>query len=224
MLVPSAAMRLPLSFAVLLVACGSEPPPATSDVPPADITPPMDRATPLCTPGRTKACPCASGTMGAQTCQPDGTYSACVCFDAGSPGDATVQDATSQDAGTDAGLGDAAVADDTADSSAPPARSVYAKCVAGEMCTMGAACLAATVAVAGMPQGCQCTALCPTGAAASCPGYVAGRVECIVIGGNLAGAQCYRLCNSTNDCTPFNTTCTQIMMPAGPIRICVPTG
>jgi hypothetical protein len=107
---------------------------------------------------------------------------------------------------------------------ATPARPFYAKCVAGDACSTGTTCIQSSVQVAGMAQGSHCSTLCPTGAANTCPGYVAGQVECIAIGGNVAQAQCFRLCQSTNDCTMFNTTCTQIMMPAGPIRVCAPTG
>lgn len=107
---------------------------------------------------------------------------------------------------------------------ATPARQFYAKCVAGDTCSAGTTCIQASVQVAGMAQGSHCSTLCPSGAANTCPGYVAGQVECIAINGNLAQAQCFRLCQSTNDCAPFNTTCTQIMMPAGPIRVCAPTG
>lgn len=207
-------MRFALFVFVLLVACGSDPPAATSDVPPSDVTLPTDRSAPLCTPGRTKACPCANGMMGAQTCQADGTYSACACFDAGVPVDApAVGDAPSADAGHDA------QSDAINDG---PLRSTYARCMTGDRCGMGS-CLASSVQVAGMPEGSHCSALCPTGAANTCPGYVAGQVECIAVDGNVARAQCFRLCQSTNDCAPLNTTCTQIMQPAGPIRVCAPT-
>lgn len=54
-------------LALILVACGAETPAVTPTG---------------CTPGRIEACPCAIG-QGAQTCQRDGTYGACVCSDAG---------------------------------------------------------------------------------------------------------------------------------------------
>ncbi len=44
-----------------------------------------------CVPGRTESCACTDGSSGAQQCQPDGTYAACVCTappDAGGPEDA----------------------------------------------------------------------------------------------------------------------------------------
>ena len=75
----------------LLAACGAEAPasPPLADVPPSDGSVANDRTSPLCTPGRTKPCPCANGVTGAQSCQSDGTYSACVCFDASVLADVT---------------------------------------------------------------------------------------------------------------------------------------
>lgn len=58
------------AFLALLTACGSETPST-------------------CAAGRVKPCPCASG-QGAQTCQRDGTFGACVCPDAGAGMDATL--------------------------------------------------------------------------------------------------------------------------------------
>lgn len=57
-------------FLALLTACGSETPST-------------------CAAGRVKPCPCASG-QGAQTCQRDGTFGACVCPDAGAGMDVTL--------------------------------------------------------------------------------------------------------------------------------------
>gem|GEM_PF-1395064 len=40
----------------------------------------IDQPAALCVTGRTKACPCADGRTGAQTCGADGTYGPCACF------------------------------------------------------------------------------------------------------------------------------------------------
>lgn len=207
----------------LLAACGSAQPAATPDVPAADLGAPDDRTAPLCTPGRTKACPCASGAQGAQTCQRDGTYGACVCFDAGVPADVLAID-TAVDAGDrDAQVFDATNNDVTSDVVGDgPVRGVYARCNADDRCAAGA-CLVSSVQPSGMTAARHCSARCGSGSAMECPGYVRGQVECIAPEGSLMFAQCFRLCQSMNDCAPFNTICTQIMQPAGPIRVCVPT-
>lgn len=75
-----------------------------------------------CVPGRVEICPCPSGRIGAQSCQADGTFGACVCpddvgadEDASTPVDAFIVDAPSDvpstlDAADDAGMPDAGVA------------------------------------------------------------------------------------------------------------------
>lgn len=50
-----------LVFAVLLGACGTEPPPSS------------------CVPGQTVACACPGAASGAQTCLPDRTFGTCAC-------------------------------------------------------------------------------------------------------------------------------------------------
>lgn len=191
----------------LLVACGSETPAPTT-----------------CTVGRVKPCPCPNGT-GAQSCQRDGTYSACVCPDASVPMDVSAADAPTADAL------DAMPAQDTTPEAAAPdargdvvsSRAAYEKCMSRDACAAGTMCIQSSVQVPNTAQGSHCSTLCPTGAANTCPGYVAGQVECIALNGNVAQAQCFRLCQSTNDCALFNTTCTQITLPAGPIRVCAPS-
>lgn len=207
-----------------LAGCGAASPGAPGDVPAVDTGADTgaDRPAPLCTPGRTKACPCASGVTGAQTCQPDGTYSACACFDAGAP----TEDVVTRDAELDAPADD--VADVAADASRDvvgdgPVRGTYARCAADDRCAAGA-CLVSSLQPPGMTAARHCSALCGSGSALGCPGYVRGQVECIAPEGSVMFAQCFRLCQSTNDCAPFNTTCMEIRQPAGPIRVCVPTG
>jgi hypothetical protein len=113
---------------------------------------------------------------------------------------------------------------------ATPNRQPYQKCdaAAGDVCGGGTACIPSTAQVAGKSRGSSCTIGCPTGAATSCPGYLPGAprqvVECVNFTGNLSEAQCFRLCETQNDCTPFNTTCTAFTMPTGQIRVCVPVG
>ncbi|TAK31992.1 MAG: hypothetical protein EPO40_03655 [Myxococcaceae bacterium] len=74
---------------------------ATTDVPSTtDVGPAVDRQSATCVAGRTKACPCADGRTGAQTCGPDGTFGACACFalDAGNAPDvSTAVDAPAAD-------------------------------------------------------------------------------------------------------------------------------
>jgi hypothetical protein len=113
---------------------------------------------------------------------------------------------------------------------AVPTRQAYQKCdtAAGDVCGGGTSCIPSIAQVQGKSRGSACTLGCPSGAATSCPGYVAGAprqaVECVNFTGNLTEAQCFRLCESQNDCTAFNTTCTAYMMPTGQIRVCVPVG
>ena len=89
-----------LALGVALAACsntiaGNPPGPvdagASVDLPaPTDVAPAVDRPSASCVAGRTKACPCADGRTGAQTCGPDGTFGLCACFalDAGGATDA----------------------------------------------------------------------------------------------------------------------------------------
>jgi hypothetical protein len=55
-----------------------------------------------CVPGESASCIAASGCAGAQVCRSDGTYDACVCFDAG-PTDAANDDANEGGSWSDAG-------------------------------------------------------------------------------------------------------------------------
>ncbi len=111
---------------------------------------------------------------------------------------------------------------------ATPTRTAYQKCDAAvDVCGDGTTCIPSTAQVSGKSRGSSCTRGC-SGAASSCPGYVpnAARqsVECVNFTGVAAEAQCFRLCESQNDCVAFNTTCTAFMMPTGQIRVCVPAG
>lgn len=109
-------------------------------------------------------------------------------------------------------------------------RTAYQKCdvAAGDTCAVGTSCIPSTAQVAGKSRGSACTIGCSSGAATSCPGYLPGAprqvVECVNFTGNLAEAQCFHLCETQNDCTAYNTTCTAFMMPTGQIRVCVPGG
>jgi hypothetical protein len=113
---------------------------------------------------------------------------------------------------------------------AVPNRQPYQKCdvAANDICGGGTACIPSIAQVAGKMRGSACTIGCPSGTATSCPGFVVGAVrqsvECVNFTGNLREAQCFRLCETQNDCTDFNTTCTAFMMPTGQIRVCVPGG
>lgn len=50
-----------------------------------------------CVPGASPSCACPSGGLGAQVCQPDGTFGPCICPDGGAP----MPDAGSPDAAGD---------------------------------------------------------------------------------------------------------------------------
>ena len=117
----------------------------------------------------------------------------------------------------------------TCGAAATPNRTAYQKCdAATDVCASGTTCVASIAQVSGKSRGTSCTATCPSGNAMSCPGYVPGAatqtVECVNFTGNIAQAQCFRLCTSQNDCVNDNTTCTAFMMPTGQIRVCVPAG
>lgn len=111
-----------------------------------------------------------------------------------------------------------------------PNRTPYQKCdvAAGDVCGGGTACIPSIAQAMGKARGSSCTRGCSTGAATSCPGYMPGAtrqsVECVNFTGNLSEAQCFRLCETQNDCVDYNTTCTAFMMPTGQIRVCVPAG
>jgi hypothetical protein len=87
-----------VTFAMLIGACGAEPTTAT------------------CVPGRTEACACVDGTMGAQECTEDGRFGECRCAeppDSGLPVDA----GTTHDSGgpaVDGGRDDGGVRDEDA--------------------------------------------------------------------------------------------------------------
>ena len=196
-----------LAFA--LAACG-----APNAIPPSPCSP-------ACSPGQA----CIAGRCFVE-----------VDADAG-PGDAAVGDApidvATPDAPADATAPDAAVGDIDVDTPPPdvltPNRTAYQRCdPAVDVCAAGTTCIASVAQVAGKNRGVSCTVTCPSGNASSCPGYVPGaatqRVECANFTGNLAQAQCFRLCTTQNDCASDNTTCTAFMMPTGQIRVCVPAG
>lgn len=111
-----------------------------------------------------------------------------------------------------------------------PNRQAYQKCdvTAGDICGGGTNCIPSIAQITGKSRGSACTIGCPTGAATSCPGYAAGAprqaVECVNLTGNLTEAQCFRLCETQNDCNAYNTTCTAFTMTKGVIRVCVPNG
>lgn len=113
---------------------------------------------------------------------------------------------------------------------AVPTRQAYQKCdvAAGDVCGGGTSCIPSIAQVQGKSRGSNCTIGCPTGAASSCPGFAPGAprqvVECVNLTGNVREAQCFRLCESQNDCADLNTTCSAFMMPTGQIRVCVPSG
>lgn len=72
-----------ISLVLLCAACSTDdtPPVTTPDTGVAfDTGVPADTGVPPgCVPGRSEACACNDGTMGAQVCQPDGTFAVCVC-------------------------------------------------------------------------------------------------------------------------------------------------
>ncbi len=135
-------------------ACGSPP-----------IAPAADAGTrPGCVRGASAACACVDGEMGAQVCQPDGTFAACACT-----GTATDGGSAGIDGGSDAGSVATCI----------PGASVACACVDGEtgaqICladgTFGACACAGTGTAdggadggldAGMP------GLCVPGASAAC--------------------------------------------------------
>lgn len=109
-----------------------------------------------------------------------------------------------------------------------PTRQPYQKCDAAvDVCGDGTTCVQSIAQVAGKSRGTACTRTCG-GAASNCPGYLPGAqrqsVECMNFTGNIAESQCFRLCETQNDCVDYNTTCTAFMMPTGQIRVCVPAG
>lgn len=103
----------------------------------------------------------------------------------------------------------------------------YTGCTpAGATCANSTTCLPSSFMRTGAAQGNLCTISCTSGNAAMCPGYVAGAarqvVECVAPAGNVAAAQCMRLCTiGTNDC-PTGTTCSAVQMAAGTLTVCVP--
>jgi hypothetical protein len=109
-------------------------------------------------------------------------------------------------------------------------RQPYQKCDvgAGDVCGGGTQCFPSIAQVAGKTRGSACTAGCPGGQPTVCPGFIPGsaaqNVACANLTGNLAEAQCFRLCNTQNDCVDFNTTCTAFMTTTGMARLCVPVG
>jgi len=109
-------------------------------------------------------------------------------------------------------------------------RQPYQKCDvgAGDTCGGGTACVPSIAQVSGKTRGSACTVGCPSGQPTGCPGYVAGSatqtVACANLTGNVAEAQCFRLCATQNDCVDFNTTCTAFTTTTGEARLCVPVG
>src|SRR5262249_17261214 len=74
--------------AMIAAACGqvsAETPPKVATEEPAtndggvSADGRADLGVPRCVPGQMVACACVNGQMGAQACQADGTYAACVC-------------------------------------------------------------------------------------------------------------------------------------------------
>jgi hypothetical protein len=108
----------------------------------------------------------------------------------------------------------------------PPA--VYTGCApAGATCASGTTCLPTSYIRSGGVQGNTCTIACPSGDARMCPGYTQDptRTECVAPNGNVALAQCMRLCNPANgdaDCTPYLTHCAAVPMVSGTLFACVP--
>lgn len=108
-------------------------------------------------------------------------------------------------------------------------RTPYQKCnTATDTCGGGSSCLTSIAMAAGKSLGTFCTVACPGGLPSVCPGYVAGAAQQTVTCLSLstpAQAQCFRLCNSQNDCTSDNTTCTMFASSTGgSVRVCVPVG
>lgn len=92
----------------------------------------------------------------------------------------------------------------------------------GAQCAGGATCMTAQARAPGMAVGNFCSAACPTGLASSCPGFVAGQVECVNLPGDMP-FQCMRLCTTANDCTAFGTQCLEVVSKTGnTIRVCAP--
>ncbi len=112
----------------------------------------------------------------------------------------------------------------TAVTPTPPA--VYTGCSpAGAVCASNTTCLPTSYVRAGGVQGNTCTIACPSGDARMCPGYSQDptRTECVAPNGNLAQAQCMRLCpNGESDCAPYLTHCAAVPMAAGTLAACVP--
>ncbi len=108
----------------------------------------------------------------------------------------------------------------------PPA--VYTGCApAGAVCASSTTCLPTSYVRSGGTQGNTCTVACPSGDARMCPGYTQDptRIECVAPMGNLAQAQCMRLCNPANgdqDCAAYLTHCAIVPMAAGTLYACVP--
>lgn len=102
--------------------------------------------------------------------------------------------------------------------------TAYVSCTpAGSTCTDGTTCIQALAQSPTTPVGNTCTAICSSGAASMCPGYVPGQVECVNLTGNPSMFQCVRLCNAASDCAPYNTQCLSVVSGGGStIRICAP--
>ncbi len=111
-----------------------------------------------------------------------------------------------------------------------PTRTAYQKCVQGtDVCGGGTVCQSSIAVSAGKSQGAFCTTGCPSGLDSACPGYVPGAaaqaVTCLNLTGTVAQAQCFRRCQTQNDCADYNTTCTMFSTTTGgSIRVCVPVG
>lgn len=99
----------------------------------------------------------------------------------------------------------------------------YQSCTpVGAQCAGGTTCVQAQARAPGGAVGNTCTAACPTGVASTCPGFVAGQVECVNLPGDMP-FQCMRLCNAASDCTPYSTQCLQVVTKTGnTIRVCAP--
>ncbi len=114
-------MRAALVSVLVLAACSSiTVTPPTADVPATehprdaavDAAATIDQPAALCVTGRTKACPCADGRTGAQTCGADGTYGPCACF---------AMDSGAGDVSDESPAPDAAPVEDIPAASAPDA-------------------------------------------------------------------------------------------------------
>ncbi len=107
-------------------------------------------------------------------------------------------------------------------------RQPYQKCdvTAGDVCGAGTVCIASTGQVSGKSRGSACTVVCGARGGSVCPGYAQNpnAVACLNLTGNVAEAQCFRLCNTQTECADFNTTCTAFMAGGQMVRACVPVG